>query len=265
MTQRRKPSDARAGSAARERPRRGAAIDADGDAGSAANAPHGSRPDQVHARLRALIVRGRLAPGSRVVETDIAARLGVSRTPVREALQRLLQEGYVLDAPGGQQSRLTVAPLTRADVDELLNMLGALEGVAARRAAMRETEERATLAATLRAANADFRAAGAAPVDHEALYDADDRFHRAIIAAAGGARLRALHDTVHPQAERYVRMFISMLTDDLDASVAEHDAIAEAIVTGRADDAERAVAMNWRHAANRLTRVIAIAGEQGAC
>src|SRR5947209_20367830 len=66
------------------------------------DAPHGSRPDQVYARLRGLIVNGLLAPGNRIVETEIATRLGVSRTPVREALQRLLQEGYVIDTPGGQ-------------------------------------------------------------------------------------------------------------------------------------------------------------------
>src|SRR5919197_1241116 len=100
-----------------------------------AGAPHGSRPDQVYARLRELIVQGMLAPGSRIVETEIATRLGVSRTPVREALQRLLQEGYVIDTLGTQQSRLTVAPLTREDVHELLNVVGALEGIAARPAA----------------------------------------------------------------------------------------------------------------------------------
>ena len=103
--------------------------------GSAADAPHGSRPEQVYARLRDLIVEGLLAPGSRIVETEIASRLGVSRTPVREALQRLQQEGYVMGSPGAQQSRLTVAPLTQNDVYELLNIVGALEGMGARGAA----------------------------------------------------------------------------------------------------------------------------------
>src|SRR5256885_11920294 len=53
------------------------------------------RPDVVYERLQDLIIRGRLAPGVRVVENDIAARLGVSRTPVREAIQRLHQEGML--------------------------------------------------------------------------------------------------------------------------------------------------------------------------
>ena len=113
--------------------------------GSAADAPHGSRPEQVYARLRDLIVQGLLAPGSRIVETEIATRLGVSRTPVREALQRLQQEGYVMGSPGAQQSRLTVAPLTRDDVYELLNIVGALEGMGARGAALVPPNDRRNL------------------------------------------------------------------------------------------------------------------------
>src|SRR5213082_491994 len=115
--------------------------------GSAADAPHGSRPEQVYSRLRDLIVQGLLAPGSRIVETEIAARLGVSRTPVREALQRLQQEGFVMGTPGAQQSRLTVAPLTRADVHELLNIVGALEGLGAYEAASLDETRRRALAA----------------------------------------------------------------------------------------------------------------------
>src|ERR1043166_264543 len=74
--------------------------------GEASNAPHGSRPEQVYTRLRDLIVQGLLSPGSRIIETEIASRLGVSRTPVREALQRLQQEGFVTGNPAAQQSRL---------------------------------------------------------------------------------------------------------------------------------------------------------------
>src|SRR5437867_8873479 len=134
--------------------------------GSLATAPHGSRPDQVYARLRDLIVQGSLAPGSRIVETEIASRLGVSRTPVREALQRLQQEGFVMGAPGAQQSRLTVAPLTRDDVHELLDITGALEGLGARRAAGLDAAERRALAKKLRTLNQDFaRAARTIPVD----------------------------------------------------------------------------------------------------
>src|SRR5882672_4710228 len=194
--------------------------------GSAADAPHGSRPEQVYARLRDLIVQGLLAPGSRIVETEIASRLGVSRTPVREALQRLQQEGYVMGAPGAQQARLTVAPLTRDDVHELLDVVGALEGLGARRSAIIDAAERRTLVKELRALNVEFARAGrGTPVDHSRLYDADERLHRRIVQAGVGPRLLALHDAVKPQAERYIRMYISMLTGDIKSSVDEHEAM----------------------------------------
>ena len=233
--------------------------------GSLAGAPHGSRPDQVYVRLRDLIVQGSLAPGSRIVETEIASRLGVSRTPVREALQRLQQEGFVIGAPGAQQSRLTVAPLTQDDVHELLDIVGALEGVGARRSAMLEATERRALAKELRALNQEFAKAGrATPVDHGRLYDVDERLHRRIVQAGVGPRLLALHDAVKPQAERYIRMYISMLTGDIKSSADEHDAMIDAIEEGRSADAQKAIELNWGHAAERLSRVIEVAGERGS-
>ena len=210
-------------------------------------------------------MQGQLAPGSRIVETEVATRLGVSRTPVREALQRLQQEGYVVAAEHAQQSRLTVAPLTRADVHELLTIVGAVEGLAARGAAQRDPAARRTLARELNAANAEFhRTARSAPIDHARLYDADERFHRLIVEAGAGPRLLALHEAVKPQAERYIRMYISLLVTDIRTSVDEHGDIIASIESGAADDAEGSVETNWRHAAERLSKVIEVAGERGS-
>jgi DNA-binding GntR family transcriptional regulator len=230
-----------------------------------ATAPHGSRPEQVYVRLRDLIVQGLLSPGSRIIETEIATRLGVSRTPVREALQRLQQEGFVNGTPGAQQSRLTVAPLTRADVHELLNVVGALEGLGAFEAAAQDESRRRALAAELREINDEFNQAGRrSPPEHSALYDADDRFHRRIVEASAGPRLLALHDSVKPQAERYIRMYISMLTSNIATSVNEHEIITAAIEAGKSAAAQEAIAVNWRHAAERLSKVIEVAGERGS-
>lgn len=229
--------------------------------GALAAAPHGSRPDHVYKALRDLIVQGKLAPASRIVETEIAAQLGVSRTPVREALQRLQQEGFVTGSPGAQQSRLTVAPLTREDVHELLDIVGALEGLGARRSAELADPRRRELVKELRALNEEFARAGrASPVDHDRLYGADERLHRRLVEAELGPRLLALHDAVKPQAERYIHMYIGMLTRDTASSVQEHDAIIDAVEQGRADDAQRALQTNWRHAAERISKVI---GESG--
>lgn len=229
-----------------------------------AGAARAGRPTQVYGQLRALIVQGKLAPGSRIIETDIAERLGVSRTPVREALQRLQQEGYVVGAPLAHQSRLTVAPLTKQDVRELLNIVGTLEGLAAFGAAERTAGDRAALAKALRALNADFRrAAETRPTDHNHVYDFDEAFHQRLVDDGAGARLRSLHEAVKPQAERYIRMYISMLTGDTRSSAEEHDAIIAAIEDGRATEAQAAIETNWRHAADRISRVIEVAGERG--
>lgn len=221
-----------------------------------AKLPHGSRPDQVYARLRELIVTAQLAPGARVIETEVAERLGVSRTPVREALQRLQQEGYVLGSEHSQQSRLTVAPLTREDIHELLNILAALEGLAAHTAARLQPDRRQELVRQLESANDAFLAAAHGDAAEQSLlFEADEHFHAAIVAAGAGPRLLALHGAVKPQAERYIRMYINLLASDASRSSGEHERIILALSSGDADAAQSEVEQNWRHAAVTLERV----------
>ena len=110
---------------------------AGGDGEAARAVERGDRVTLAYQKLRELIVLGRLAPGTRIIETTVAARLGVSRTPVRAALQRLQQEGYVVVTSPGQQSRMSVAPLTQEDAIELFGMVSAVEGLAANGAARR--------------------------------------------------------------------------------------------------------------------------------
>lgn len=223
-----------------------------------------ARPEIVYRKLRELIVRGQLAPGTRIVETDVAQRLGVSRTPVRGALQRLQQEGYIVDSPALQQSRPTVAPLTREDERELFSILAEVEGLAARMAAQRPSAERERLVAELTAINDQFRkAAEAKQHNHNRLWELDERFHRTYVESAAGPRLLALFEAVKPQAERYERIYVSLLARDLSPSVAEHTAIIRAIKSGNADAAQHAVQTNWRNAAERLGNVITSVGERG--
>ena len=223
-----------------------------------------ARPELVYRKLRELIVRGQLAPGTRIVETDVAQRLGVSRTPVRGALQRLQQEGYIVDSPALQQSRPTVAPLTREDERELFSIVAEVEGLAARLAAQRPSTEREQLAAELTSINEQFRkAAEAKQHNHNRLWELDERFHRRYVEVAAGPRLLALYEAVKPQAERYERIYVSLLARDLSPSIAEHVAIIRAIKAGNADAAQHAVQTNWRNAAERLGNVITNVGERG--
>ena len=220
---------------------------------------------RVYTALRDGIVRGSLAPGARLVETEIAQRLGVSRTPVREALTRLEREGYVATA-SGKRARPTVASLTRDDVRELLYIVGELEGLAAHRAALLSPGPRRALLRALTRINQGFlraarRRGGGA--DFNRLYEADEEFHRRYVEAGAGPRLHALHEAVKPQAERYIRMYVSLLVGEAPVSAGEHQAIISAIRAGDAAAAERAVQTNWRHAAERLARAIGDAGERG--
>jgi DNA-binding GntR family transcriptional regulator len=225
----------------------------------------GERPLVVYEQLRDLIVHGHLAPGSRIVESDVAARLGVSRTPVRGALQRLQQEGYIVDQSGGRLARSTVAPLTSEDARELFHIVAEIEGLAGRWSAALPVGRRRGLARSLRAINADFRReAEVRRPDFNRLHDLDSTFHRTYVEAGAGRRLLALHTTIKPQAERYERIYLSLLVSDLETSASEHDAIATAIERGNADAAQRAVQTNWRNAAERLERVIGRAGERGS-
>jgi len=226
--------------------------------------PRAARPEVVYRKLRELIVRGQLAPGTRIVETDVAQRLGVSRTPVRGALQRLQQEGYILDSPALQQSRPTVAPLTREDARELFSIVAEIEGLAARFAAQRPAAEREKLVADLTSINDQFRkAADARQQNHNRLWELDEKFHRRYVEMGGGPRLVALHDAVKPQAERYERIYVSLLSRGLTASVNEHLAIIKAIKSGNPDVAQHSVQTNWRNAADRLSGVISDVGERG--
>lgn len=223
-----------------------------------------ARPEFVYRKLRELIVRGQLAPGTRIVETDVASRLSVSRTPVRGALQRLQQEGYIIDTPLLQQSRPMVAPLTREDANELFSIVAELEGLAARFAGSAPHDRREALADELTSINEQFkRAADAKQQNHNRLWELDERFHRCYVEAGAGPRLIALHNAVKPQAERYERLYVSLLSRDLSPSVMEHGAIIRAIRSGKPDVAQAAVQTNWRNAARRLGAVIENVGERG--
>jgi DNA-binding GntR family transcriptional regulator len=235
---------------------------------AAAPAQGMSRGDRVvmaYRRIRELIVLGRLAPGTRIIETTIAARLGVSRTPIRAALQRLQQEGYVVAAGPGQQSRMSVAALTREDAIELFTVLSAVEGLAASLAAVRPDDERRAAAAELRGLNKSLLDASRTPRrDVARAFELDYQFHRLIVEAGAGPRLLALHDSFKPQSERYGRIYSSALIDEISASVGEHENIVRCIEAGDGRAAERAMRLNWQNASDRLARVIGAVGERGA-
>jgi DNA-binding GntR family transcriptional regulator len=222
------------------------------------------RATEVYHELRELIVHGRIAPGARITEIEAAERLGVSRTPLRAALQRLQQEGYIVAPANGRRARTFVAPLTREDSTELMHIIGEMEGLAARNAAGLNARLRTGLVEEMTALNEKLARATAAARPHAAtIFELDLAFHSAFVVAGAGPRLLALHQATKPQAERYGRVYAAALTGAMALSVREHMEIVGAIGQADADGAQRAVLANWRNAAARLSQVIEEAGERG--
>lgn len=225
----------------------------------------GDRVTLAYQRLRELIVSGRLAPGARIIETTVATRLGVSRTPVRAALQRLQQEGYVVVTSPGQQSRMSVAPLTQDDARELFGMVSAVEGLAVNWAASRPADVRAVIVEELRRVNQDLLDSSTQRSrDVNRVFELDREFHRKCVEAGAGPRLLALHESFKPQSERYGRIYSSALIDEMPTSVSEHETVIDGIEAGDGDAAEKAMRYNWWNASDRLCRVIDTLGEQGS-
>lgn len=215
--------------------------------------------------IRDLIVALKLSPGAPLSESELTLRLGVSRTPVRQALHRLEQEGFVVAHRLGSMSRLCVAPLTIADMKELHAIFSALEGLAARSVAQLPDEPRQKLAARLRRLNDDLRAAWQARPGR--MRDAQDlhvEFHRALDEAVTGRRLSSELRALQPQVERYERVYTAALTTDFADALQEHDEMIAAIAKGDADAAERATIVNWRRGSERYAEIAQDLGERGS-
>ncbi len=218
----------------------------------------GSLADTAYARLRDSIVTLRLAPGARLTEVELGRRLGISRTPVRAALLRLEQEGLVETRGVKRSGRVTVAPMTDADMRELFLMVGALDGVAARLAAELPESPRRAVAGAADTINARLRAvSGSGAADIRAAQELDTEFHHCYERAASGPRLLAKLAALHARRERYIRVYTQALfqTHRQQESFDEHGAIVAAIARGDADAAERHAVFNHRNALERYSRV----------
>ena len=215
--------------------------------------------------LRDLIVMGHLAPGSRLTEAELAERLHLSRTPIRGALLWLQREGYVIATPGKIKTRIMVAPLTHEDAAEIYAIIGRLEGLAAWHAAQLPAAKRRELMNRLELCNKQLMrlAAGDERIPGR-IFELDKLFHRSIVDAGAGPRLKNMHKAIQPLTERYWRLYMSAIIDKLDASTAEHRQIMHSLERGDASAAERAMQLNWENGAQRLYGVIQAWGERGA-
>jgi DNA-binding GntR family transcriptional regulator len=215
----------------------------------------GVRVTRAYEQLYWLIVHGRLPPGARIAEGPLAETLGVSRTPVREALQRLRQEGLVVEVGGGSglRGRVAVAPLQRERMEELYALTGAIEGLAARGLARADAAQRELVAGRLETIERAFHAkARRRAPEYDRLFELHQAFHRALVDAAAGPETRAVLRTIRPQMDRYEWFYAPMAGPDFTPTRTEHAAIVQAVRHGSAQELERAVRANWLNAAQRL-------------
>lgn len=182
--------------------------------------------------LRRMAIAYELKPGERLSEIELAARLGVSRTPVREALNRLVTEGFLVPCSRGFMRR----PL---DVQESLDLYEAR--IAIERECLRLAIERATGAQIAEAEaylTQSRRVPAATPV--EQLVELDEGFHGRIAAMAGNAELQRLLANLNERI-RFIR-WLDMEKVGRDATQREHGAILKALRARDADAGQRLLA-----------------------
>ena len=186
--------------------------------------------ERIAQQLRDEIIDGIRRPGSRLVERDLAAEMGVSRVPVRDALKVLIAEGLATPRP---RTWTTVREFTAADIDDLIEVRSALETMAFRLAAQRWTDSGlARLSADL-----DAERAAAASGDARAARRAGAAFHARVAELAGNALLAELSAVTSSR----MRWLLAQ-HDDLDEMVDEHEQLLSAIADRDADGAARLAA-----------------------
>lgn len=200
---------------------------------------------EVAVRLRQDISKGRLSPGTRLLEGDLADRFGVSRGPVREALRDLARSGLVVGLPN---RGMFVCTTSDADLEEIFVLREALEHAALRLAITRLLPEDADrLRGLLRGMEAA-RERG----DSAARKTLDLRFHREIFVIAGSARLLRSHDDLVAEMELATSNAKPNWNDDIYPPPVLHGDILEALLAGDENDAAAAVQAHYAWTDDRL-------------
>ena len=192
--------------------------------------------DAVLNQVRDMIIEGKLTPGSRINEGQLGASLGVSRTPLREAIKTLASEGLVEIIPA---KGAIVRRFTEKDIREILEVLKALEQSAARLACLRASDADIAKIRALHEAMLGFYKAR----NRMSYFKLNQAIHSALVQAAGNAMLAQTHETLQARIKR-IRFVGHEGPDRWSAAVAEHE---EMIVALEARDAARLEEVVGRH------------------
>jgi DNA-binding GntR family transcriptional regulator len=204
-----------------------------------------------------MIVHGQLASGQRLYEHDLAARMSISRTPVREAIRQLEREGLVTVFPNRET---VVTALTPDDVREIYQYRAAIEGMAAYLAAQAPSDVAlAPVSDVLARMEVELQAANQA-----AYLDLDIAFHDAVVRASGNSRLVEARLRIRDQTRRYLVFTLARVpADSLRRNLGEHRAIVDAIRAGDAQLAEQRMRTHVIWNGERIARAMSAAGAGG--
>lgn len=197
--------------------------------------------------LRQHIARGLLKPGERLREMHIARQMGVSQTPVREALRLLEREGLVVHKP---RRGVYVIQLSPHDIDEIYSLRCALESLAIRRALLHMTPH--DLRTIQRIVEEIETSAEAGDVD--GLVSCAARFHEAICQFSRHERLLTMWRHLVAQTSYIGAVAGQLYVDHLPAEAAYHRAVLDAMRTGDPDVAEQAIKGHFQQAGHQLLR-----------
>lgn len=204
-------------------------------------------------QLRSAITTGTLEAGAQLSEATMAAQFGVSRGPLREAMQRLVQEGLLRSEP---HRGLFVKELDEEEVRDLYTARTAVESAAARILA-REASN--TAIAELRGACALMHSAAEAS-DLERLSDADLAFHELLVRSSRSSRLHRMHETLIAETRMCLTALEGSYRDPRE-QVIEHSVIVDAIEAGAEDRIGEAIEGHMHQALERLIGTGRLAGD----
>lgn len=205
--------------------------------------------DLAYEQVKARILNNEYHPGYQALENEVAEDLGMSRTPVREALIQLKHEGLVELIP---RRGMKVVPVVADDMQEIYDVLTSLESMAAELLA-RKQPDAATLEPMITATQ-DMEAA-LQNDDLDAWAAADERYHRALIDLCGNQRLANMANTVRDQGHR-ARMVTLRLREKPLASVDEHEHVLKAIKEGDWQTARDVHYEHRKRASTELTDIL---------
>lgn len=204
--------------------------------------------EEVHRTLRRVIVQGQLEGGAKILEGRIAAALGVSRTPVREALRQLESDGLVITR-SGYSTRVTT--LTLSDVEEIYPIIAALEGLAAQLATPNLTKADLDYMGEITNAMARYARSGKI----EKLMAADGQFHGVLHEQSQNRRLQRIVRELRGQMERFEYAFFSS-KDVVRDSLKRHRNLVRVLKQRNALVAQRTLVRQWDQGRRTLARVL---------